>query len=405
MIQAFINRILLKRHFWRYATFSEVAEIYTSRTLRIFALRLVTVFTVLYLYKLGYSPVLISLIFAGFYAYKIFCSWPSAWIISKIGTKRATLVSNVLAAISMAFLPMVPEHGMLAIVLWVIFQAGSSCLYDMCYLVGFSKVKSVSSAGKEIGYMNILERVANSLGPIIGGVIASLYGPEVVMIISSVLFILAAVPLFATGEPVTLKPVSFRGFPWRLTWRSLVAETAVGYDVYVTGTAWTLFMAVVIFAGSGDDIYAKIGAFASIAFISALVMSYAFGKMIDRNGGLSLLRFSSVANAVTHALRGFIGTPAGIISINLLNEAATTGYSMSFLRGMFDMADRTGNRITYILLIEMVVNVGPTLAALLSALLLALFPAALALQVFFVISAFVVLFIMVPRFPLYIKRG
>ena len=55
MIHRASNSLLKRRHFWRYASFSEVAELYASRLLRIFALNMISLFIAVYLYNQGYS--------------------------------------------------------------------------------------------------------------------------------------------------------------------------------------------------------------------------------------------------------------------------------------------------------------------------------------------------------------
>lgn len=404
MIQALIHRLLQRRHFWRYATFSEVAELYASRTMRLFALRMVAVFTSIYMYQEGYSLIFITFFFAAFFFYKTLFAWPAALIVAQIGPKHGTLISNLLAAISMVFLPFVPEYGIYALLAWSLFQASSTCLYDLSYLVDFSKVKNVDHAGKEIAYMNILEKVATGVGPVIGGVIASLFGPQVVMMIASLLFVLAAIPLFKTGEPTRIhQKLDFRGFPFKTTWRSLLAETAVGIDVYATGTAWTLFMMVIIFAGDGREIYAKVGILASVALVSALFASYTFGKLIDHRRGGELLKITVILNALTHAFRPFVGSLPGAVASNIANEAATTGYSMAFTRGMFDTADITGHRVVYLFLMELVVNLGASLAALVLGCMLLVLGDEPGLKSYFFVVAIVVLAIASPRFALYRK--
>lgn len=404
MFQTLIHRLLQRRHFWRYATFSEVAELYISRTMRLFALRMIAVFTSIYLLQEHYSLVFLAFFWAAFYAFKIPTAWPSALLIARVGPKHTTLISNILAAIGMIFLPFVPEYGFWALGLWCVFQAASACLYDMSYLVDFSKVKNIEHAGKEMAYMNIFEKVASGISPVIGGFLAFWAGPEVVMVIAAVLFLLAAAPLFKSGEPTrTHQKLDFSGFPWRTTWRSLVAETAVGVDVFVTATGWTLFMALVIFAGDGNEIYAKIGLLSSVTLFTALLASYTFGKLIDHRRGRELLEASTYLNSFIHIMRAFVSSPVSVIFTNVLNEAATTGYSMAFTRGMFDTADASGKRVVYLFLIEMVVNLGATLGALLLALLVILLPDEAGLRLFFIFAAFITLLIMTPRFMLYRK--
>lgn len=404
MIQKIIHRLLLRRHFWRYASFSEVAEIYASRTMRIFALRMVAVFTSIYLLQQGFPVYFIAFFFAAFYGYKALFSWPSAYIVAAFGPKHATLFSNILAAGSMAILPLVPEYGIWAVAAWGLLQASSTCLYDLAYMVDFSKVKNSEHAGKEIAFMTILERVATGISPLVGGLLAFLAGPQIVMIVAAILFLLAALPLFRTAEPVRIhQKLEFRGFPWRTTWRSLVAETAVGFDIFTTGTAWTLFLAIVIFAGDGNEIYAKVGVLASVSILAVLFASYAFGQLIDRRRGRELLRTGVILNSFTHMARFFVSTPVSVVLTNVINDITTTAYSMAFTRGMFDTADSTGRRIVYLLFIETTVNLGFMLAAIVLGSLLLVLPADLSLRTFFIIAAGYVLVINTPRFALYRK--
>lgn len=405
MIRRFIHRLLLRRHFWRYATFSEVAELYASRTMRLFALRMVAMFTSIYLLQEGYSLLFLTFFWAAFFGYKALFSWPSAQLVAWIGPKRSTLISNIIAAISMVFLPFVPEYGLWALGAWCILQASSTCMYDISYFVDFSKVKSIEHAGKEIAYMNIFEKIASGVSPVVGGILAFIAGPEVVMVVAAIIFLLAALPLFFSGEPTRLKQkISFRGFPWRLTYRSLIAESAIGFDLFATGTAWSLFMVVVIFAGDGNEIYAKVGLLSSVSIIAALLASYTFGKLIDRRRGRELLQFGAIANSVTHVLRAFVATPVSVVYANIINEASVTAFNMAFTRGMFDTADISGKRIAYLFLILVSLNLGCALAALALAALIILMPNdELSMRVFFVITAVVTLVIATPRFALYRK--
>jgi len=405
MIQAIIHSLLKRRHFWRYASFSEIAELYASRTIRIFALRLVAVFISIYLYQEGYSLIFIALFWVVFYAIKVPFHLPAGLIAARFGPKHGILASNLISAFSMTLLPFVPAYGLYPLAAWCILQAFSASLYDLCYLIDFSKVKNLQHAGKEIGYMNILEKIATSASPLLGGLLALWFGPEVVMILSAILFLLAALPLLRTGEQTrTHQKLQFRGFPWKTTRRSLMAETAIGFDVFASGTVWTLFLVVIIFAGDGDEMYAKVGAVSSVALIAALLASYTFGKIIDRRQGRGLLRTGVLLNSFVHVARPFIGSPVGVVAANITNEAATTAYAMAFTRGMFDTADMSGKRIVYLMFMGAVSNLGAACGALLLACILMFVDADQALKLFFFIAAFVTLLIGTPAFMLYRKQ-
>lgn len=404
MIQQFIHRLFLRRHFWRHATFSEVAELYASRTLRVMALNIASVLMSVYLYQTGYSLVFIAGYWSIYYFLKIFMAFPAAKYISRFGPKHAILLSNLLYIPAMIIFSFVPTGGMLAIVLTGLLQGVSATIYDLGYLVDFSKVKNVEHAGKEIAYMNILEKFAKGLSPLVGGLLAFMAGPEVTMWAAAGLFAIASVPLLQTAEPTKSRNgLVFRGFPWRTAWRSMVAETGVGFDVVASGTVWSLFVAIVILGVHGNEVYAQLGALLSVVMLVAIVSSYAYGRMIDSRRGGELLFYSVIADAVVHASRPFVNTVGVTVSTNIANEIATTGYSMAFTRGLFDTADLSGFRITYLACIEVMANVGAMLASVLFMLFVLQFGDESGMRYFFFGAAIFVLVIAIPKFNLYRK--
>lgn len=402
MIQQLIHRFLKRRHFWRYASFGEVAELYASRMMTIFAFRFVMAFGSVYLYKLGYEVAEIALFWALYYAVKTVSAGGAAFVVARIGPKHGLLVANILLAAGLACLMMAPVFSLPAIIAWCFVQGIGGTLNNLCYVTDFSKVKHANHAGKEISYMNIVEKVAAGLSPLIGGVVATLFGPLWAFALSIALFVLSAVPLFHSAEPVkTHQKISLRGYPWRQTWRSIRANSALGIDIVASGIAWNLFISVAIFANDGDELYAKIGAFTSVSLVVALATSYLFGKLVDHRQGLLLLRSSVIINSLLHLLRPSVSTATGIVLTNAANEAVSTGYTLAFTRGEFDLADTPGYRIVYLSLMEVAGNAGATVAALAMALFATLYGSAEGLMVFYVFAAFATLLIATPRFPLY----
>ena len=403
MLQSMIYRFLRRRHFWRYASFDEVAELYASRTMRMVAQNMVSLFIAVYLYQNNFSLVFIALYFATSFLFRALVSYPSAKYAAYFGPKHGILVANIAYIPALVCFALVPEYGIWAVLGFGFFQSWSMTMYDLSYLINFSKVKHTEHAGKEIGFMQIFDRIAASISPLIGGAIAFIFAPEVTMWLSAVIFAMASWPLLRTSEQTaTRQKLQLSGFPWRTTYRSMIAETAVGVDNFASIGVWVLFLSVVVFAGSANDLYLKIGGFASITVVTSFVAAYGFGRLIDRRRGGDLLRFATIGNALTHLFRVFVTTPTGIVAANVSNEIATVGYAMAFNRGLFDMADRSGHRIMYLFFIEVALNLGAMVAALLLALLFVLLPdSGFAMQIFFSCVAVYVLLLMSGRFQLY----
>ena len=405
MFRNIIHSVLTRRHFWRHATFSEIAELYASRLLRMLALNIAATFMSIFLYQHGFSIPFIALFWTMFFGFKTIIAIPVAALAARIGAKHGILISNFMYIPSMIAFSLVPVYGTWLLALVVILQGASAALYSICYSIDFSKVKSTTHAGKEIAYMNIVEKVTTGLSPLIGGIIAFFFGPEVVLIIAAVLFAVAAVPLLQTAEQESPhQKLDFKGFPWHLIRPNIAAQLALGFDVFTSGTVWSLFTAVFIIGiGATNEVYAANGALLSVVLFAALGASYAYGKLIDQKRGGDLLRIASVGNAVTHLMRAFTTTPIAVAGLNIANEAATTGYSMAYTRGVFDNADLSGKRVTYLGVVETLGNLGAALGGLILFFLSSSIGDHDALRVFFFIAAGVVLLIMTARFPLYRK--
>ena len=407
MIQKILHRILLQRHFWRYASFSEISELYTSRLLRMLALNIAASFMSIFLYQKGFSIPEIALFWCAFYLFKVFVALPMAAIAARIGAKHAIFVSNLMYIPAMVGFAFFPTYGVWVLIPVVILQGASSALYSISYSIDFSKVKNAHHAGKEIAYMNIIEKVTTGLSPLIGGLLAFAFGPQVVLIIAALLFTLAAVPLLRTAEQeIPRKKLSFKGFPWHLIRPNIAAEIAVGVDVFASGTVWSLFVAIFILGvAASNKVYAENGALLSVVLFAALAASYTYGKLIDRRRGRELMRIASIANSLTHFLRAFTTTPIGVAGLNVANEAATSGYTLAYTRGIFDNADLSGERTTFLGIVEVQANLGAAIGAFILFFMTSLIDPKMAIHYYFFIAAAIVLLVITARFPLYRKKG
>lgn len=369
------------------------------------AINLASALLSVFLYQHGYSLQFLALYWAGYFCFKMLIALPSARYVARFGPKHTILLANLLYIPAMILMSFVPQWGMQALVVTGLLQALSITCYNLGHQVSFSKVKNPEHAGKELAYMNMVEKVSTGLSPLIGGTLAYLISPEVTMWVAAGLFALASVPLFATAEPTsTGQKLVFRGFPWRMSWRSLVASTSYGFDSFASGTVWSLFVAVAILGvGAGNAVYGQLGVLLSVVLFAALFASFTYGKLIDRRRGGELLRAAVVANSLVHAIRPFVQTPVIVGAVNVANEAATTGYVMAFTRGMFDTADLSGHRITYLGMVEVVMNFGAMLAGLAFWGALSLGGLTQGTQGFFMLAAITGLIIAAPKFHLYRK--
>lgn len=398
MLHRIISFIFRRRHYWRHASFDEIAELYVSRLMTMFAINIVSLFMAIYLYQLGYGIGFIAVFYGLMYAVKVPLTVLFARYVAYFGPKHGVLLANIVRIPSLVAMLLVPQYGIAALIVFGLFQAASAGIYTLSYGVNFSKVRHATHTGKELGVMVQIEQTSKILAPIIGGAIATLYGPAAAVGIASVLFIFAAVPLLRTVEPVAIRSkIAFQGFPWRLTWRSFITAGGTGHDFIISGLAWTLFIATTALAGTGEGIYALLGALASVGAFISMVAAWFFGKVVDRRQGDALFTSGVIANTFIHLFRPFALTPAAVLGVAMTNETATSAYVLPWTRATFQIADTSGHRIAYFMLLGMSENIGAALGCFALAGIVWLFGMHNGMQLFFVVGAAVELLILTAR--------
>lgn len=321
---------------------------------------MISVFVAIYLIRSGYSVEFTLGYFCIYYFLRALFVWPAAHLVASIGPKHSTLISNLLYVPSLLALAVLPELGITSLIIAGVFQGLSVTLNDISTSVNFSKVMAAGHEGKELGFLYIMTKIGMTLSPLIGGIAASLFGPQFTMEVAAGIFIIAAAPLFFTPEPVPTRQVlKLKGMKLRHIWRNLISDMAGGVDFGASGPIWSLFVAVIVLAGSGTSVYAKVGALSSITLVSAVISARVFGLIIDKRRGGDLLKIGVLANSSLHLLRPFITSIPGVASLNVANEIATSGYTMPYIKGLSDTADNIhGYRITYLSLMSAAMSLG-----------------------------------------------
>ncbi len=346
MINKLIKRLFEPRHFWRKVGFDELSELYTAQFLRSLAVHLIGLFTPLYLYELGYPLTEILLYQVGWFMIRPAFDLISAHIVARIGPKHTMLLS---AFIHVIYLSLLLTLSTLDWHVLLIAPVGSLAysLHILAVQVDFSKIKHVEHGGKELSYMVIVERVGAILGPLAGGLIASLYDPRYTIGLAMLILLASTLPLFFTPEPVeTNQKIKFKGMDWRSHKRDFLSVIPLTIENAVSIIVWPLYIGVFIL---GDNTFAKLGLIIALSTLSSIIFSKTLGNLIDDRKGRSLLRAGAVASSLVHLARPFVNNVVGATAVNIAHEPATAAHRIPYMKGLFDAADSLpGYRIAYI---------------------------------------------------------
>lgn len=355
MLKKLVHRILRHRHFWREAGFDELSEIYVAMMFRSLALGLIGIFIPIFLLDSGFSLTQIASFYVFFFAARSVMDAVSGLCVARFGPKHTMVLAEALHILAAALTVATPTAGLPLLLPACMWGAGNSLFY-IAFHVDFSKIKHSVHGGKELGYVTIMERIGGTAGPLIGGILATVFGPQYIFFIAIALMTFGLIPLFRTAEPTKVRQhLDFKNLNLAPLKRDFISYGAISTEQNLCNVLWPLFLALFVFT---HQVYATVGILWSIGILTSIGTSFTIGKLIDKHKGGHLLRVSAVANALLYAVRPFTAGIPMTLGINVANEAITVGYRLPFFKGLYDAADELpGHRIVYIVVTETVGSV------------------------------------------------
>lgn len=397
MLNKIVHRVARRHHPWRAMQFDELAEVYTSMTLRSFGFGVIGIFVPIYFYKNGISLADIFLFYAAFFFLRVPMSFITARIIGRIGPKHTIAISTVFVV---AFFGMLLTYDAVVWPLWSLafVYSVANTLFFIGYNVDFSKIKHANHGGKELGWLYIFERSGAALGPLVGGLLASYTKPEIAIAFAMTVLVGSLIPLFMTNEPVKIhQNISFKNFKLRPHVRDFVAVSVFNIQNVANLLVWPLLLAVSVFS---EDTYAKLGGLVAISLLVSIFSARMFGRFIDTSRGLALLRYGTVMNVILSVVRSFVTTPAGALAVSTLGEPVILSYRMPLVKGLYDKAGAVEkHRIVYTVWYEVFAAIAKAFLCLLVAVFCIYFDPVTVLRNSFIVLGLMSPLMLLQRFP------
>lgn len=397
MLKKFIHEFARPKHPWRRIKFDELAEMYTSMSLRSFGFGIIGIFVPIFLYKNGASLQSVFLFYALFFILRVPFAFISGYVVGRIGPKHSIALSTLLIVVFLSMLLTYKTVGWPLSFLAIIFTV-SNGLFFIAYNTDFSKIKDSKHGGKELGWLYIFERVGATFGPLIGGILASIIAPELTIVLAISVLLGSLMPLFLSNEPVRLhQKIVYKGFPWKRHVADAVSMSSFHIENVASNVMWPLLIGVTIFT---EGTYAKLGSVIAISMGISLFSAHLFGRLIDGNSGLKLLKYGVLLNFFVHLTRPFVTTSLTATALTVLSEPITLSYKMPLIKGYYDAADsEEGYRIVYLTLTEMITGFMKGLFCLSLFVLSYWFDPLDVLRSSFIVVAIISLGILVQKFP------
>jgi len=258
---------------------------------------------------------------------------PAAKLIRRLGYRWSVLLGSMFL-VMFNVLPMFMDESWKLVVAMAVLSVPSISLYWLSRHSMLAGDNKDGKFGKESGIVTLLERGGVVLSPIIGGVIAEIWGFRTLFLVGSAVIFLSSLPLFFLPHHVKDGVVSLGGFRKWILSRSKgyipVAVVGEALEGVVTGFYWPIYM--FIFIGS----MSVLGGIESATMLLGSVAIFYAGKLFDERramGGLEDEKaywFSSSVMCILRILRATVAGGVAVVIVDLVNKLVAPFYWVPF---------------------------------------------------------------------------
>lgn len=353
-------------HFLMHRLKREISELYATITIKDFAFSMMALYEPIFLFKQFDSISIVFLFYAAVYGmYFIFLPLGSK-IAAKYGFEHCMFYSMPFAIFYFLALSQLPGHKEL-IILAIFLVTAYKILFWPSYHTDFAHYSKSGYRGREMSLLSFVSTISTIIGPIIGGLILSRFGFEILYIVVSMISLASIVPLFTTKEQFQ---------PHLFSYRKAFQRIFAPYDHYKRKDFWSYF-------GFGEEIIAAVGwpifiyliiekyylmgIIIGTVTIALSFISLYIGKLsdiLDVNGRKQLLYSSETLRFISWFLRPFAANWLGVLLVDIISSGSKIGINYPIMTSAYNKGDNHRGFLKYITFFEMSLAMGKTVISL-----------------------------------------
>lgn len=313
-----------------------IKAIYVNTALRNIGLSLVGIFMPVYIF-LESQKVFGGSASVGFYgvaAYfflmqlvKLTITIPTAKTLSKFGFRRAFTVGNGFLIFLLILFVFSDEYFSL-LFLAAIVHAFSVSFYRISYHTLFAGDGLKGKLGGEMSLQRMIERFSNIIGPLVGGLIITLYGFQILFLISLFIVAISITPFFFMNKHEHKEKISTRSVKSWFENKEHKNEIVSGIGRHIEDTVAALFLPIYSFSIVGS--FARQGFVESITLILGTISVYIAGKLFDKRRSRGVFKFGAVSTTLLTLAMGFVSTTKQLVLIGGLHKILNPLYWMNY---------------------------------------------------------------------------
>ncbi len=308
------NHQYILRH--RFTLLSGEKGVYLTNLFRALGMNLVYLFIPLYIYEI------IGRIEAPFLYYAVYHLWvllsvfPVGFMMTKLGVDLTEFLSSLLRVVFLIFLILGKNDFNFLIasaIIWGITIPLTWLPFHYC-VVGTKTGEG--RFGKETSWLKIIDQLAGSLGPFLGGVLIVALGFKALYAVAIVIVLFSGLPMFF--DQFEKKQMEFnlkRALKTAVSKENqnfMLSFLGFGLKDVILVIAWPIFMFLAV------KNYEVVGGIQTLALLLSLIFLWWLGKVIDKKSDFRILKWGVSLTSLIWVVRSFLLSPLTVFFSNVL---------------------------------------------------------------------------------------
>ncbi len=270
-----------------------LTALYSTATLRFFALSFINIFLPIYLLKTHYSLETILVFYFVLYAVAGISSILAAKSLVNLGLRYTVAASSVFMVMFYTLILYSDIHYIPIYFLAVLAGLGEA-FYFFPIHVEFSITAEKKHEGEEVSLLYEIPFIATILGPVIGGAIVYAFGFDALFAFAALLIFTSIIPLFWAKE---IKRRHVFKMPEKANVDETIGIMSAGAREVGVFVFWPLFLFLIV------KEFVAVGLVESISIFFAALVTLFIGNLSDNYGERRVLKWGSLANSLSWTLR------------------------------------------------------------------------------------------------------
>ncbi len=346
-------------HFFTAKVRKEIEHLYASMAIGNLAQAIIVIFEPIFLYVvLGLSVEEVLLFMAAVYALYVFFIPLGAKVASRYGYAHSIFFSIPFQILFWLALLGAQNNFVWLYIAPVIFAVQKS-LFWPAFHASLSRFANGKQRGREFSMMYAIMNLMQILGPFIGGFLSVTLGINVLFVITSVIYLCSAIPLFWSAEVFVPKIYKFHD-----TWKMYKSYPARFFGYFGFGeellvlTIWPIYIYIVV------RNYEQIGALVTISTLIATALILYIGVYTDHHNKRSVLRIGTYFYVLSWLARLPVVSGFGVFITDTLSRTSKSLAFVPLSTLTYERAEST-HIMPYIVGFEQVLALGKFMAAIL----------------------------------------